>query len=108
MAMAILACCAALLLYHHVGYPVLLRLLATGIERRRRVPSEPGARSSPPGVPIPSVALLIPAYNEERVIRRKIINCAELDYPPDKLTVGVGHYGGEYETETVQRKTFAP
>jgi cellulose synthase/poly-beta-1,6-N-acetylglucosamine synthase-like glycosyltransferase len=107
MAMAILACCAALLLYHHVGYPVLLRLLAAGIERRRGLPSEPGACPSRPGVPIPSVALLIPAYNEERVIRRKIINCVELDYPPDKLTIIVALDGCKDETETVLRNTLA-
>ena len=35
MAVSILACCVVLMLYHHVGYPFLLRLLARRIERRR-------------------------------------------------------------------------
>ena len=107
MEMAILACCAVLLLYHHVGYPVLLRLLASGIERRRRLSSETGARFFRPEVPIPSLALLIPAYNEERVIRRKIINCAQLDYPPDKLTIVIALDGCKDDTETVLRNTLA-
>jgi cellulose synthase/poly-beta-1,6-N-acetylglucosamine synthase-like glycosyltransferase len=107
MEVAILACCAALLLYHHVGYPVLLRLLASRIERRRRLSSEPGGRPFRPAVPIPSVALLIPAYNEERVIRRKIINCAELDFPPEKLTIVIALDGCKDDTETVLRNTLA-
>lgn len=34
---------------------------------------------------IPSVTLLIAAYNEEDFIERKIKNCLELNYPKDKL-----------------------
>ena len=36
---------------------------------------------------LPSVTLIIPMYNEEKVIREKIENTALLDYPKDKLEV---------------------
>lgn len=35
----------------------------------------------------PNVTLLIASYNEESVIRRKIENCLNLDYPHEKLTI---------------------
>jgi poly-beta-1,6-N-acetyl-D-glucosamine synthase len=35
----------------------------------------------------PTVTLIIPVYNEEKVIEKKIHNIDELDYPTDKLTV---------------------
>lgn len=36
---------------------------------------------------LPNVTLIIPMYNEEKVIREKIENTALLDYPKDKLEV---------------------
>lgn len=36
---------------------------------------------------LPSVTLIIPMYNEEKVIKEKIENTAKLDYPPDKLKI---------------------
>ena len=35
----------------------------------------------------PAVSLLIPTYNEETVIRRKLLNVESLDYPQEKLEV---------------------
>ena len=36
---------------------------------------------------LPKVTLIIPMYNEEKVIRKKIENTAKLDYPTDKLKI---------------------
>ena len=36
---------------------------------------------------LPTVTLIIPMYNEEKVIKEKIENTAKLDYPTNKLTV---------------------
>ena len=36
---------------------------------------------------LPSVSLVVAAYNEEKVIDAKLKNCFELDYPEDKLEV---------------------
>ena len=35
----------------------------------------------------PSVSLIIAAYNEERIIIQKILNCLQLDYPKDKIEI---------------------
>ncbi|MFB6175334.1 MAG: glycosyltransferase [Candidatus Nanohalobium sp.] len=42
-----------------------------------------------PGVPdeLPSVSILVPAYNEEGVLGGTIESCADLDYPADKYEV---------------------
>lgn len=105
MAVSMLACCVVLMLYHHVGYPFLLGLLARRIERRRSL-TEADACPSGSAVPPLSVGLLIPAHNEERVIRRKIINCAELDYPPAKLAIVIALDGCRDDTETVLSSTL--
>jgi len=57
-----------LLVYTHVGYPLLLWLLP-----KRRVTSLEG--------PDPSVTLIVAAYNEGPVIARRVENARALDYP---------------------------
>jgi lipopolysaccharide/colanic/teichoic acid biosynthesis glycosyltransferase/glycosyltransferase involved in cell wall biosynthesis len=73
----------AAIVYHHVGYPVLLHRLA---EARRR--SAPVARLELPSRDrLPSIAVIVPAHNEAGVIAAKIKNLAALDYPPHLLTI---------------------
>ncbi len=67
---------AALPIYVYIGYPILLRLLA--VLRRRVVRKEER---------FPSLVLVVPAYNEAKVIRQKMQNCLALDYPKDCLQV---------------------
>jgi cellulose synthase/poly-beta-1,6-N-acetylglucosamine synthase-like glycosyltransferase len=70
---------AALLLYTHIGYPLLLALLARG---RPRIWADSG------GTPTPSVSVIIAAYAEEDVIADRIANLREaLEFPSDKLEV---------------------
>ncbi len=61
----------ALIVYTHVGYPVLLRGLLT--LRARREPANQGAP--------PSVSLIVAAHNEGDVIAEKVRNMLALDYP---------------------------
>src|SRR3989338_9068029 len=35
----------------------------------------------------PTVSLVIAAYNEEKIIRQKILNTLNLDYPKDKIEI---------------------
>jgi len=68
----------ALLVYHHAGYPLILRRAG-----RRALPV-------PPPVPddaLPHVTIVVPAYNEAAVIAAKIDNLRALDYPADRLDV---------------------
>jgi cellulose synthase/poly-beta-1,6-N-acetylglucosamine synthase-like glycosyltransferase len=63
--------CFLLVAYVYVGYPILLGLLVRLFPRHNH-PRE-GFR--------PSVSLLISAYNEAEVIRKKIENTLQLEYP---------------------------
>lgn len=68
-----------LVFYAYFGYPLLLLLLA-----RRTGP----AKSGGPAAPFePSVSLIVPVHNEERVIGEKIRNTLDLDYPREKIEV---------------------
>jgi glycosyltransferase involved in cell wall biosynthesis len=72
---------AGLLVYTHVGYPVLLALFA------------PRERPRPPLGELPSVSLIIAAHDEEAVIERRVRNVFELDYPRDRLELIVSSDG---------------
>lgn len=60
----------------YVGYPLFIMLLA-----RWRL--RPHQRADI----LPTVSLIIPAYNEESVIRQKLENVLDLDYPPEQLEI---------------------
>ncbi len=68
---------AALLLHSMVFYPLFLALLAAIFGRKSR--ADEGYA--------PSVSVVIPAYNEEAVIARKLDNMLALDYPPGKVEI---------------------
>jgi len=69
----------AVLVYIYAGYPLLLALVV-----RAR-----GARPVRRGDRLPSVSLVISAYNEADVIRRKLENAIQLDYPRELLEIVV-------------------
>jgi cellulose synthase/poly-beta-1,6-N-acetylglucosamine synthase-like glycosyltransferase len=66
-----------LLAYVYVGYPILLGLLAKLFPRNHR--SQEGF--------LPSITILISAYNEATVIGDKIENTLRLDYPKSLLEI---------------------
>jgi len=74
----LLVCCLALLVYVYLGYPVLVWLLA----RLRPRPVRPAA-----GEHLPTVTVLIAAYNEAAHIERTVRNKLAQDYPADRLDV---------------------
>ena len=81
---------AGLLVYTHLGYPLLLAaLLRVKIERRPFKPR--GADSAPED--LPTVSLIVPAYDEEEVIAAKVANALALDYPRERLQVIVASDG---------------
>jgi cellulose synthase/poly-beta-1,6-N-acetylglucosamine synthase-like glycosyltransferase len=79
----------ALILYTHVGYPALLWLLA----RAKRTKPLPSAVCR-----LPSVTLIIAAYDEEAVIARKVLNALALDYPREQLEIIVASDGSSDRT----------
>jgi len=52
---------------------------------------------------IPSVSLIIAAYNEEKVIAQKIENCLSLNYPMDRLEIIVASDGSMDRTNDIVR-----
>ncbi len=86
---------AGILVQTYLGYPLsllLLRLLLGDRSRHR------------PGDRLPTVSLVISAYNEEQVIRQKIENSLSLDYPADRISRLVASDGSTDGTETIVRE----
>ncbi|HEV8439988.1 MAG TPA: glycosyltransferase family 2 protein [Methylomirabilota bacterium] len=84
-----------LVLYVYAGYPVLLFLFGFVREAFGRRPA-PARRAR-----LPRVTLIISAYNEEDVIREKIINSLALDYPRDRLEIIVASDGSTDRTAAI-------
>ncbi len=90
--------------YHHFVYPVLLRALAE--RRRRKMPPSVDAPFVPGSAQLPSVTLIVPAYNEMRVIAEKVRNLAALDYPAERLGIVIALDGCTDQTEQVAREAL--
>ncbi len=75
--------CVGLLFYAQAGYPLLLAALA----RLRR------GRPSVPADELPTVSLIVAAYDEGAVIGAKVANALALDYPRHRLEVVVASDG---------------
>jgi cellulose synthase/poly-beta-1,6-N-acetylglucosamine synthase-like glycosyltransferase len=103
---------AALLVYTHLGYPLLLWVLV-----RLRSPTAGGAVGGPiseealatggdggspaatgPAVGDRTVSLIIPAYDEQDVIAAKVANALALEYPRELLQVIVASDGSSDAT----------
>ncbi|MBV9472930.1 MAG: glycosyltransferase [Solirubrobacterales bacterium] len=91
--------CAGLLLYTHLGYGLLLALLA----RLRRGPSWPALELAG----APAVSVIVAAYAEERVIADRVANLRQLEYPAERLEVVVCCDGSPDGTATRAREAGA-
>jgi cellulose synthase/poly-beta-1,6-N-acetylglucosamine synthase-like glycosyltransferase len=89
-----------LIVYAHLGYPLLLRGLVALFGR-------PQDRVSAPAGEQPRVSLIIPAYDEEGVIERKLANARALDYPADRLELVVASDGSSDRTAELARAAGA-
>jgi cellulose synthase/poly-beta-1,6-N-acetylglucosamine synthase-like glycosyltransferase len=78
---------AGLIVYTHLGYPLVLWALVRLKDERRSF--KPKATEDP----LPTVSLIIPAYDEEEVIAAKIANALALDYPRERFQVIVASDG---------------
>lgn len=84
------------LVYQYVGYPLLLASLAW-------LRPAPARGSYPDEESLPSVTLIISAYNEEEVLERKLENAVALDYPKDRLEIVVVSDGSTDRTAEIAR-----
>lgn len=55
----------------------------------------------------PTVTMIIPAYNEEAIIKQKMDNCRRLEYPEGKLEILIGSDGSSDNTNQLIEQ-FAP
>src|SRR5687767_1485268 len=72
--------CAGLVVYAYGVYPAVIWLLSRLFGR---LPQPPAAQDGE----LPTVSLLIAAYNEEAVIGERLENALKADYPRDRYEV---------------------
>jgi cellulose synthase/poly-beta-1,6-N-acetylglucosamine synthase-like glycosyltransferase len=90
---------AGLIVYAHLGYPLVLRLL---LATRRRPTLAPGVWDE-----LPRVSLIVAAYDEEEVIEAKVANALALDYPRERLQLIVASDGSTDATAERAREAGA-
>jgi cellulose synthase/poly-beta-1,6-N-acetylglucosamine synthase-like glycosyltransferase len=89
--------CAGLIVYAHLGYPLVLRAL---VSLRRRTTLNPDTWEE-----LPRVSLIVAAFDEEEVIAAKVANGLALDYPRERLELVVASDGSS--DVTVERARAA-
>jgi len=89
--------CAGLIVYVYVGYPLLLAGGLLG--KKKPVRAAAGVQ--------PSLSVLIPAHNEEKAIRSKLMNVLSQSYPSQRLQIIVGDDGSTDATAAIVSE-FAP
>jgi cellulose synthase/poly-beta-1,6-N-acetylglucosamine synthase-like glycosyltransferase len=106
--------CAALIVYTHLGYPIVLWSLTRVRElarrqRQQRMPAEIDESGMPGGTfeGLPHISLIVAAYDEEEVIAAKVANALALDYPRELLEVIVASDGSGDETVERAREAGA-
>lgn len=86
--------CAALTIFHYLVYPAFVILLARAAGK-----VEPPEEAD--DAALPTVSVIIAAYNEERVIRDKLLNTLSLSYPAQRLEVVVAADGSNDATRDI-------
>jgi len=79
-----------LLIWQFVGYPLLMAIMALKSKQKNKDYSFQ-----------PFVSIIVPTYNEERVIERRIKNLFELNYPNDKYEIIVVDSGSTDNTKGI-------
>jgi len=79
-----------LVVYHHIGYPLILKFVANKEFIKQPKTEQRHYTESPQDEQLASIAIVIPAYNEAQWIAEKVRNIAALDYPTNRLQVIIG------------------
>ena len=90
---------AGLIVYAHLGYPLLL-WAASAIFGKDGIAAEPDGEW-------PRVTLIVPAYDEEDVIERRVADARALDYPAGRLEIVVASDGSSDRTAELARTAGA-
>lgn len=92
--------CAVLFTYVYAGYPLVMAVWSAFCSRDR--PRGAGAE------PLPTVSVIVAAYNEAFYIVDKVANALDLDYPADRLQVIVVSDGSDDGTSELVRAMSDP
>ena len=76
--------CLLIVFYTYLGYGILLYII---IRLKRFLAGKPREAAMPDDEALPTMTLMICAYNEEDVVAEKMANTLALDYPKDKLRI---------------------
>lgn len=87
----------------HLGYPLLLRRIS---RKATKLMLNKNADKSCSHSELPYVSIIIPVYNEQAVIRQRINNIFESDYPKNKLELIVVDSGSNDETRLIIESQF--
>jgi poly-beta-1,6-N-acetyl-D-glucosamine synthase len=86
----------------HIIYPLLLKRISQKVMNlSQNIGKKPFSQSD-----LPMVSILIPVYNEESVIERRINNIFESAYPKDKLEIIVIDSGSNDNTRSIIESNF--
>ena len=85
--------------YAYLGYPLLLFALGKIVVRRKR-------QYDPDPDYKPSVSIILPVFNEEKVIENKIKNTILLDYPRDRFEVLIISDGSTDRTRQIVQRNL--
>ncbi len=76
--------CLLIVFYTYIGYGILLCII---IRMKRLICGKPQKAVLPADDELPTMTLMICAYNEEDVVAEKMENTLALDYPKDKFRI---------------------
>ncbi|MBN2211776.1 MAG: glycosyltransferase family 2 protein [Sedimentisphaerales bacterium] len=91
----------AVVIYTYLAYPALIMALARLMRRRSKTAIEASCMADDS---LPTVTMIISAYNEQAVMEQKIANCLALDYPADKLLFAIGSDGSDDGTADILQR----
>jgi cellulose synthase/poly-beta-1,6-N-acetylglucosamine synthase-like glycosyltransferase len=83
-------CCVFLVFYTYLGFPIILRLLASNKKVEIKAVNE-----------LPEIAICMSVYNEEKVIAEKLDCILKLDYPKNKISLIIGSDGSGDRTDEI-------
>lgn len=92
---SIVVACLLFIGYSYIGYPLLLQWLT----RRKALPTQLYKHADE----LPSIFILMSAFNEEKVIQKKINSVFNTDYPIEKIHFYIGSDASTDQTNQILR-----
>lgn len=96
-----------LVIYHHVLYPLLLKIASKGIKPEGPKIIKRRYHFSAADKKLSQFSIIIPAFNEAKYIAEKIRNLSFVDYPSDKYELIILCDGCHDDTYHIATKTLA-